>query len=295
MFYRAPTVFYFPDHKTARIWVTAGLSPADEHMLSRALKNCPQRTITREKIGRPALWIVPTSGIIDGIIPDNKALTMTLRCLHILPIQRINLLQFRPPSGATSIISNFLMGRSFSIERLNESMRYRFEMCLKLEGKCTGHLVRNNAHRGETKEDSDLPGPAREFAIHQLKAKHAETTVTLHVRVIDIRPDRANGSLIWVGLKDILACPKKGYCRRIGKMAQVEDAPVFSKGQMLVVSVEVHAAHREFIGDPAIKKYVLKPLTRYLRFVIIQNLEDGEEQPLTLDDFDGPEIEADDD
>jgi hypothetical protein len=73
MFYRASAVFYFPDHKMAHFWVAAGLSPADEHMLSRALKNCPQLTVTREKIGRPALCIVPTSAIIDGIIPDNKA------------------------------------------------------------------------------------------------------------------------------------------------------------------------------------------------------------------------------
>jgi hypothetical protein len=49
------------------------------------------------------------------------------------------------------------------------------------------------------------------------------------------------------------------------------------------------------LPDPAIEKYVLKPLKRYLRFVAIQNVEDRKEQPLVLDDFDGPEIEADDD
>jgi hypothetical protein len=69
-------------------------------------------------------------------------------------------------------------------------MRYRFAMCLKLEGKCISHLVRNHAHRGEAEEDPDLPNPVHGFAIHQLKAKHAETTVTVHGRVIDIRPDR---------------------------------------------------------------------------------------------------------
>jgi hypothetical protein len=41
------------------------------------------------------------------------------------------------------------------------------------------------------------------------------------------------------------------------------------------------------------EKYVLKPAKRYLRFVAIQNVEDEEEQPPALDDFDGPEIEAD--
>jgi hypothetical protein len=174
------------------------------------------------------------------------------------------------------------------------SMRYQFEMCLKLEGKCIGHLVRNNAHRGEAEEETDLPDPVRGFAIHQLKAKHVETTVTVHRCVIDIRPARVNGSLIWVGLEDNLACPKKGYCRRVGMMAQVEDAPLFSKGQVLVMSIEVHAAHRQFTGDPAIEKYVLKPLKWYLPFVAMQNVEDGEEQPPTLNDFDGPEIEADD-
>jgi hypothetical protein len=60
------------------------------------------------------------------------------------------------------------------------------------------------------------------------------------------------------------------------------------------MSVKVHAAHRQFIGDPAIEKYVLTPLKQYLQFVVIQNVEDGEEQPPALDDFDGPEIEADD-
>jgi transposase len=30
------------------------------------------------------------------------------------------------------------------------SIQYRFEMCLKLEGKCISHLVRNNVHRRET-------------------------------------------------------------------------------------------------------------------------------------------------
>jgi hypothetical protein len=39
---------------------------------------------------------------------------------------------------------------------------------------------------------------------------------------------------------------------------------------------------------------VPKPLKWYLRFVAIQNVEDGEEQPPALDDFDDPEIEADD-
>jgi hypothetical protein len=43
-------------------------------------------------------------------------------------------------------------------------------------------------------------------------------------------------------------------------MAQVEEAPLFSKGQVLVMSIEVHAAHRQFIGEPAIEKYVLKRL-----------------------------------
>jgi hypothetical protein len=124
------------------------------------------------------------------------------------------------------------------------SMRYRFEICLKLEGKCIGHLVRNNANKGETEEDSDLPDPVRGFAIHQLKARRAETTVTVHGRIVNIRPDRVNGSLIWVGVEDNLARPKKGYCTRVGMMAQVEDAPLFSKGQVLVMSVEVHAAHR---------------------------------------------------
>jgi hypothetical protein len=99
----------------ARVWVAAGLYPADEHMLSRAVKNFLQLTITREKMGRPALCIVPTSAIIDGIIPDNKALAVTCRCLYVLSIQGINSLQFRPPNGATSIINNFLMGKSFSI------------------------------------------------------------------------------------------------------------------------------------------------------------------------------------
>jgi hypothetical protein len=33
---------------------------------------------------------------------------------------------------------------------------------------------------------------------------------------------------------------------------------------------------------------MLKPLKRYLPFVAIQNLEDGEEQPPALDDFDDP-------
>jgi hypothetical protein len=148
-------------------------------------------------------------------------------------------------------------------------MRYRFETCLKLEGKCIGHLVRNNAHRRETEEDPDLPDPVRGFTIHQLKAKHAEATVTVHCRVIDIRPDRVNVLLIWVGLEDNLACPKKGYCMRFGMMTQAEDAPLFSKGQVIVMSVEVHAAHRQFIGEPAIEKYVLKPLKWYLRFVAI--------------------------
>jgi hypothetical protein len=110
------------------------------------------------------------------------------------------------------------------------SMQSRFEMCLKLEGKCIGHLVRNNAQRRETEEDSDLPDPVRGFAGHQLKAKHAETIITVHGRVINICPDRVYGSLIWVGLEDNLACPKKIYCRRVGMMAQVEDAPLFSKG-----------------------------------------------------------------
>jgi hypothetical protein len=130
-----------------------------------------------------------------------------------------------------------------AIKGLFLSMRYRFEMCLKLEGKCIGHLVRDNAHRGETEEGPDLPDPVHGFAIHQLKAKHAETTVIVHGRIIDIRPDRVNGLLIWVGLEDNLACPKKRYCRRVGMMAQVEDAPLFSKGQVLVMSVEVHMQH----------------------------------------------------
>jgi hypothetical protein len=39
---------------------------------------------------------------------------------------------------------------------------------------------------------------------------------------------------------------------------------------------------------------MLKPLKWYLRFVAIQNIEEGEEQPPALDDFDGPEIEAED-
>jgi hypothetical protein len=167
-------------------------------------------------------------------------------------------------------------------------------MCLKLEGKCIGHLVRNNAHRGETEEDPDLPDPIREFAIHQLKAKHAETIVTVRGRVIDIRPDRVNNWLIWVGLEGNLSCPKKGYCRRVGMMAKVEDAPLFGKEQVLVMSVKVHAAHRQFIGDPVIEKYVLKPRKRYLRFVAIQNIEDGAEPPPALDDFGGHEIEVDD-
>jgi hypothetical protein len=77
-------------------------------------------------------------------------------------------------------------------------------------------------------------------------------------------------------------------------MAQAEDAPLFRKGQVLIMSVEVHAVPRQVIGDPAIEKYVLKPLKRYLRFVAIQNVEDGEEQLPALDDFDRPEIEADD-
>jgi hypothetical protein len=77
-------------------------------------------------------------------------------------------------------------------------------------------------------------------------------------------------------------------------MVQAEDAPLFSKVQVLVMSVEVHAARRQFIGDPAIEKYALKPLKQYLRFVAIQNVEDGKEQTPALDDFDGREIEADD-
>jgi hypothetical protein len=120
-------------------------------------------------------------------------------------------------------------------------------MYLKLEGKCIGHLVKNNVHRGETGEHPDLPDPVHGFAIHQLKAKHAETTVIVHGRVIDIRPDRANGSLICVGLEENLACPKKGYCRRVGMMAQVEDAPLFSKGQVLVMSVEVQHVGRSLV------------------------------------------------
>jgi hypothetical protein len=34
-------------------------------------------------------------------------------------------------------------------------------------------------------------------------------------------------------------------------MVQVEDAPLFSKGQVFVMSVEVHAANLQFISDPA--------------------------------------------
>jgi hypothetical protein len=54
--------------------------------------------------------------------------------------------------------------------------------------------------------------------------------------------------------------------------------------------VEVNAAHQQFISDPAVEKYVLKPVKRYLRFVAVQNVE---EQSPALDDFDGPEIEVD--
>jgi hypothetical protein len=65
--------------------------------------------------------------------------------------------------------------------------------------------------------------------------------VTVHGRVIGIRADRVNDSLIWAGHEGNLPCPKKGHCRRVGMMGQIEDAPLFSKGQELVMSVEVHA------------------------------------------------------
>jgi hypothetical protein len=144
-------------------------------------------------------------------------------------------------------------------------------MCVALEGKYLGHLVRNNAHRGEKEEELVLPNDSRGLVIHQLKITNAETTVVVEGDVTEIREDRLNSALIWIELQDEDVCPKSKGRRKLAMMAHHADRELFALGTQQILIVEVRAENRQFIGDPEIERTLLKPLRIHLWLVAIRS------------------------
>jgi transposase len=174
------------------------------------------------------------------------------------------------------------------INRLMASIPGRFQLCIAQEGKSISHLVRNKGYKEGTEQDEAPATRYNGFAVHELKVTHAETTTRVLGQVTAIRDDKMNPSMIWVELEDTQSVLKKGYRRTIGMMAHAEDREIFRVGEQEAFMVEVHVAHPQYIGDPAIQRTVLKPMKLYLRFVAKEDLQVAEEPPPALDDCDDP-------
>jgi hypothetical protein len=155
-------------------------------------------------------------------------------------------------------------------------------------------LVRNKAYKeGENPEDQNPDSPCNGFAIHELKVTQAETITKVHGKINAIGDDQMNPAMIWIELEDDKSIVRKGYRRTIGMMAHARDRELFRVGESRTFVVEVHAAHPQYIGDPEIRKTVVKPMKLHLRFVAIEDKSVGEDPPLALDDCDDPHDDDD--
>jgi transposase len=166
------------------------------------------------------------------------------------------------------------------INDLIESMNQRFDWCIQENGKSIGHLLRNHPHPAEPAADTVAncaPPPPGLLTVRQVKAKHVGTSVIVAGHITEIRPDKMDPNLVWVEIEDNVRHSKNGRCRKIGMMAQADEAQLFPSYSELLFVVEVQAAHPEFIGNPEIPKTATK-LKIYLKFLAIHDAGDAEDE-----------------
>jgi transposase len=172
-----------------------------------------------------------------------------------------------------------------SIDRLMDTMPERFSMCIAVDGKFIGHLVRKMSHRQEI-EPSEISVERLEkskMEICKIETPHVGTIVTLTAQPGILHEDLNNPAIMWVEMSDIPrhepTAPHQIKPARIGMMLLDEERSMI-RTTPFTFKPEVHAANGRFLEEAPVTLKETRKVHLYLRLVAV---EAREPEPMECD------------